>query len=261
MNALDSMKKMIEEAKNAMGFPINCYLCKEDTIIAFYDIDNAFLNINFNEFKNVTQNRNLKLVVSNEKKCKADIFACVPFDEFTLPVISKQLLKIKKTYTVDKDEFPYLSIDELPYIHKGDCVNGYVYVIHINGTNQYKIGFTRNWQKREIGISSNNKNISVVMLWYGYFAQELERFLHAMVLNKSISGEWFELEFKDFIMLNYMAIKPNNHNGSSYKRLCDMAFHIESNCIIKDRFNLLLNAMALPFAPRYRSVIANYATA
>lgn len=74
-----------------------------------------------------------------------------------------------------------------------------LYILLAEGTNQYKIGFTKGEVRDRIkGLQTANPNkIIPIFTFESEFATQIEKTIHRAKALESISGEWFELKKED----------------------------------------------------------------
>lgn len=75
----------------------------------------------------------------------------------------------------------------------------YIYLINESGTDNYKIGLTRNeTKKRKSQLQTGNSNqLDVIKSFKTKYPFKLEKLLHIHYANKRGIGEWFLLDPKD----------------------------------------------------------------
>lgn len=82
-----------------------------------------------------------------------------------------------------------------------DLSDNYVYVMNQVGSNIYKIGYSKNPQKRLTRISSgSSKKIKIISVYpqVGHEqAEKSEKYLHDLFHKKRLFGEWFRLNRRD----------------------------------------------------------------
>lgn len=72
---------------------------------------------------------------------------------------------------------------------------GIVYLINIDGTNQYKIGMTsRNIETRFQELKTGNPNLILKETYSSENFAKIETILHRQFKFKKIEGEWFQLD-------------------------------------------------------------------
>jgi len=70
---------------------------------------------------------------------------------------------------------------------------GFVYIAHTVGTNNYKIGSTRDIRKRLSSLKTGNPHIAVIATKQSINRKSDERMLHKIFADSRIAGEWFAL--------------------------------------------------------------------
>lgn len=76
---------------------------------------------------------------------------------------------------------------------------GYIYLINESGTDNYKIGLTKNQiSKRKSQLQTGNSNdLNLIKSFETKYPARLEKLLHMRYANKRGIGEWFILEPND----------------------------------------------------------------
>ena len=76
---------------------------------------------------------------------------------------------------------------------------GYIYLINESGTDNYKIGLTKNpTKKRKSQLQTGNSSeLNIIKSFETEHPSRLERMLHIQHSSKRGMGEWFELKPED----------------------------------------------------------------
>lgn len=103
---------------------------------------------------------------------------------------------------------------------------GYIYLINESGTDNYKIGLTKNpTKKRKTQLQTGNSSeLDVVKSFETNHPIRLERMLHMYHANKRGIGEWFVLEPED--VFGFMDLCEKFTNTINYL--------LENNYFFKD---------------------------
>lgn len=76
---------------------------------------------------------------------------------------------------------------------------GFLYVIQLNQS--FKIGYSRDWNKRKKSYNTHSNGWELVYLVEHKEAFEMECFLHNMFKNQRLDGEWFNLSNENLISI------------------------------------------------------------
>ena len=89
-------------------------------------------------------------------------------------------------------------LENVEYKEINESEKGVVYLLKIKDTNQYKIGVSKDFDRRYNEISPKMPfELKTINLIKSFNIYDLEKELHEKFANKRIKGEWFELEEKD----------------------------------------------------------------
>lgn len=85
----------------------------------------------------------------------------------------------------------------------------YIYLINESGTDNYKIGLTKNkTEKRKKQLQTGNSSeLNVIKSFKTEYPFRLEKLLHMCYANKRFNGEWFTLEPNDVFNFNNLCEK------------------------------------------------------
>lgn len=116
-----------------------------------------------------------------------------------------------------KREYPRMAQRMLEEYHRlGGFIPfdpGFVYLIHAEGSNYYKIGKTTKPERRLLQISPKMPfKTRFVKIWRSLFMSEAETFLHRAYSQRRTNGEWFELESGEL----YNILRSNVSNEIQY---------------------------------------------
>ena len=79
-----------------------------------------------------------------------------------------------------------------------DCNTNFIYLLHAEGSDRFKIGYSNNPEDRRKKIGQQSPfPISLVRSYIVINAHECEQKLHKMFSHRRIHGEWFVFESKD----------------------------------------------------------------
>jgi len=115
-------------------------------------------------------------------------------EDLGFKVLSKAPFRvvIKDGKTYKERSTVKLVIEERFYNKEG------LYIIYIANTNKYKIGITKDFEKRLLNLQTGNPNIIEVFNFYTcQNCKKIESLLHKKYKDKSIGGEWFEFTEKE----------------------------------------------------------------
>lgn len=105
----------------------------------------------------------------------------------------------------------------------------YIYLINESGTDNYKIGLTKNkTSKRKSQLQTGNSSeLNIIKSFETSNPIRLEKLLHMHHANKRLSGEWFNLEPED--VFNFV------ETCQKYTKTID--YLLENNQLFKDKYN------------------------
>jgi hypothetical protein len=95
---------------------------------------------------------------------------------------------------------PSLAIEYQSFLEKRYKISDWLYVIHMKGTSFYKIGVTRDVNKRLLQLQAGNPvRLSVVLRTKCNNAKKTEVLVHSKLQKYSVHGEWFEVDFDKIV--------------------------------------------------------------
>lgn len=101
--------------------------------------------------------------------------------------------------------------------HVKTVVKPVVYLVYSPELDLYKIGFTRNLQRRLPSIRVGNPNIRLVASFSG--TQCLESTLHKALASYRVKGEWFHLQS----IQQVLDLLPDDCKAQPAEEICDVA--------------------------------------
>lgn len=107
-------------------------------------------------------------------------------------------IAIKLSYLVDQDFLNEFSSNE-----DIKDISGFIYLVHIKGSNFYKIGYTKNVIKRLATLQTANAlELVIVERFFSLKARYLEKEIHKYYESQRVRGEWFQFseeQVKNFV--------------------------------------------------------------
>jgi len=88
----------------------------------------------------------------------------------------------------------------------------FIYLLKLNSTGYYKIGYTNNVNKRIKELSTGSYDtITLVNKYESKFYREIEKYLHNIYKSLKIKGEWFDLgiEEENNFLKNCLLVEKN----------------------------------------------------
>lgn len=83
----------------------------------------------------------------------------------------------------------------------------YVYLVRVSDNNNYKIGTTKNINKRIKQLQTGNAEVIYLVDYYeSNFAFKIEKALHNFFIHKKKLNEWFEFNIEDEIKFKELCI-------------------------------------------------------
>ena len=82
-------------------------------------------------------------------------------------------------------------------VNKKRFPNGCLYIIHLEGTDYYKIGVSQNPERRIRDLQSATP-FNIISLYCEYYrgVYEIEECIHELIKENYVKSEWFKLEFE-----------------------------------------------------------------
>ena len=125
-------------------------------------------------------------------------------------------------FKITEDEFPRVVVKDGKIFREGGAVQSLlieemtkspgVYVIQIRRTSKYKIGITKHIKTRLKQFQTGNPEpLDMVVFMETEDPRKLESLLHQEFKEKRLSGEWFELNEKDLLIIKIMGNQIGAH--------------------------------------------------
>jgi hypothetical protein len=126
-----------------------------------------------------------------------DIVAFLPINKSTFYVFFKIGSEELKTlnYLLSKNKISETAINRVPeYIHNNK--EGYIYLVHCENTNYYKIGISNSQYKNRLSTLQSGCPIKLHMIHVAHSLdyKNIEKKLHSKYRNNAHFGEWFIFE-------------------------------------------------------------------
>ena len=153
----------------------------------------------------------LKVIQKNNLTVLDDIFAYysgIGKTQFHGLKLNKSKIILKVIYDNKKKKNKLLRIENK--IKKQDKSNGYIYIIHAEKTNYYKIGISKDAPRNRIASIQTGSVFDLKFIDIRYTKQfrVLEKDLHRQYKDYNVRGEWFELVEKQINeIVNYIITK------------------------------------------------------
>lgn len=116
-------------------------------------------------------------------------------------------IAIKLSHLVDQDFLNEFSSNE-----DIKDISGFIYLVHIKGSNFYKIGYTKNVIKRLATLQTANAlELVIVERFFSLNARYLEKEIHKYYESQKVRGEWFQ--FSEEQVKNFVSTINNLDKG------------------------------------------------
>lgn len=116
-------------------------------------------------------------------------------------------IAIKLSHLVDQD-----FLNEFSSNNVIKDISGFIYLVHIKGSNFYKIGYTKNVIKRLATLQTANAlELVIVERFFSLNARYLEKEIHKYYESQRVRGEWFQ--FSEEQVKNFVSTINNLDKG------------------------------------------------
>ncbi|QNF32635.1 GIY-YIG nuclease family protein [Adhaeribacter swui] len=183
-------KQLQEDYKNFVNTnrtKIRKYIPKNGDIVEYIpeqDVDRNYYGRDEWKYLKVTDNR---IISSDRWHSFIPEIGVIPLNEYYAPL---------KNYN---ERIAITAFKKIEKVVDKSATIGCIYILNIENTNIYKIGFSINPLNRISSIRTSNPfDISITVIFKCFHANKLERELHNLFQSKRKNREWFVLDSENF---------------------------------------------------------------